>query len=102
MPVSGLVVTFESSVTNHGETIGLLSTIAEIELGEAGGSRLALVIDSATKRRDQEIWNTIEQLPGVIDLAVAMIVFDDDADDDDDDAPPGPYVATNHPLGRSS
>lgn len=80
VPISGLVVTFQSSITEHSEAVEALRTIPEIDIGESGGSKLAIVIDSETQRRDQEIWNTIQQLPGVIDLAVAMVAFDEDDD----------------------
>jgi nitrate reductase NapAB chaperone NapD len=78
MPISGLVVTFQSSVTEHSKAVEALRMIPEIDIGESAGSKLAIVIDSETKRRDQEIWNTVQQLPGVIDLAVAMIAFEED------------------------
>lgn len=52
--------------------------LPEIDIGESAGSKLAIVIDSETKCRDQEIWNTLQQLPGVIDIAVAMVAFDED------------------------
>lgn len=78
MPISGLVVTFRSPVPEHSEAVGALRMIPEIDIGESAGSRLAIVIDSETKRRDQEIWSTLLQLPGVIDLAVAMVSVDED------------------------
>ncbi len=78
MPISGLVVTFRTSVTEHAKTVEALRMIPEIDIGQSAGSKLAIVIDSQTKRRDQEIWNTVQQLPGVIDLAVAMVAFDED------------------------
>jgi nitrate reductase NapAB chaperone NapD len=81
MPVSGLVVTFSSGVANHSEAIESLLAIPEVEIGEAGGSKLAIAVDSATQSRDQEVWNAVRQLPGVVDLAVAMIAFDEDSVD---------------------
>lgn len=78
VPISGLVVTFQSAVTEHAEAVEALRMISEIDIGESAGSKLAIVIDTETKRRDQEIWNTVQQLPGVIDLAVAMVAFDED------------------------
>ncbi len=78
MPISGLVVTFQSPVTEHVEAVEAMRMIPEIDIGESAGSKLAIVIDSDTKSRDQEIWNTVQQLPGVIDLAVAMVAFDED------------------------
>ncbi|TWT84652.1 hypothetical protein CA13_61320 [Planctomycetes bacterium CA13] len=80
MPISGLVVTFGSSVAEHADSIESIAAIPEIDLGESAGSKLAIVVDSETKRRDQEIWNTVQQLPGVIDLAVAMVAFDETAE----------------------
>jgi len=78
VPISGLVVTFRSSVTEHPEAVQALRMIPEIDIGESAGSKLAIVIDSESKRRDQEIWNTVQRLPGVIDLAVAMVAFDEE------------------------
>ncbi len=86
MPISGLVVTFQSSVAEHGRTVESIGKIPEVDLGESAGSKLAIVIDSKTKRRDQEIWNAVQQLPGVIDLAVAMVAFDEDAETNQPDA----------------
>lgn len=82
MPISGLVVTFRSSIVEHANTIAAIGAIPEVDLGDSAGSKLAIVIDSETKRRDQEIWNTVRQLPGVTDLAVAMVAFDDAFDSD--------------------
>lgn len=78
MPVSGLVVTLDAPVANHSEATEALKAIPEIEIGVTAGSKLAIVVDSATKRRDQEVWNTVRELPGVIDLAVALVAFDED------------------------
>lgn len=86
MPISGLVVTFGSSVTEHADAIETIRAIPEIDLGDASGSKLAFVVDSETKRRDQEIWNTVQQLPGVIDLAVAMVAFDENDQTEKHDA----------------
>lgn len=60
-----------------------LRELPEVEIGDAGGSKLAIVVDSVDKRRDQEVWNTVRELPGVIDLAVAMVAFDEERDEED-------------------
>lgn len=86
MPISGLVITFESSVAEHPAALESLRELPEVEIGDAGGSKLAIVVDSPDKRRDQEIWNTVRELPGVVDLAVAMVAFDEDAETDKHDA----------------
>lgn len=78
VPISGLVVTFNSPVEQHAVAIESLRDFSEIEIGQAGGSKLAIVVDSENKQRDQEIWFAVRDLPGVIDLAVAMVAFDND------------------------
>lgn len=77
MPISGLVITFSSAVAEHSEALNDLSKFPEIETGVCRGSKLAIVVDSNSKARDQEIWNSVRQLPGVIDVAVAMVAFDE-------------------------
>lgn len=86
VPISGLVVTFRSSVAEHADSIERIAAIPEIDVGESAGSKLAIVVDSETKRRDQEIWDSVQQMPGVVDLAVAMVAFDEDAETDKHDA----------------
>ncbi len=78
MPISGLVVTFESSAGDHPEAIDLIRAIPEVEIGASHGCKLAIVVDSSDRRRDQEIWNMVQELPGVSSIAVAMVAFDDD------------------------
>ncbi len=95
MPISGLVVTFNSSTDQHTAAIESLREIPEIDIGDAHGSKMAIVVDSPTQRRDQEIWNTVRELPGVIDLAVAMIAFDEIVALDEDDEP-----AENDPIRK--
>lgn len=80
MPVSGLVVNFDSAVTHHAATIDTIKAIPEVETGEAQGGRLAIVVDTASRSRDQEIWQMIEGLPGVVDLAIAFVGFEDEGD----------------------
>lgn len=87
VPISGLVVTFASPVENHADAIGLLGQIAEIDLGQVSGSKIAIVVDTETKGRDQEIWNAVRDLPGVVDLAVAMVAFDEEQETGDDAEP---------------
>ena len=80
MPISGLVVTFASPVAEHAATVESLHQIPEVEVGDSGGSKLAIVVDSEHRRRDQEIWNIVRDLPGMIDLAVALVAFDADGE----------------------
>lgn len=83
MPVSGIVITFEAPVADCGETIEALRQLPEFEAGEARGHRLAAVIDSATPQRDREIYRTIEQMPRVCDVFLALVGFEDDQPNED-------------------
>lgn len=78
MPISGLVVTFDSSVDDHSKTVESIREVPEVDVGTSDGCKLAIVIDSADRHRDSEIWNMIQKLPGVSDLAVAMVAFEQD------------------------
>jgi nitrate reductase NapAB chaperone NapD len=78
MPISGLVITFKQAVGLCEQTAELLRAHAAIELGAADGNKLAIVVESASKEQDQEIWNWVRQLPMVADVSVAFIGLDDD------------------------
>lgn len=97
VPVSGLVVTFDAPITCHGETVDALRAIPEVEIGPSGGSKLALVVDSATKRRDQEVWDTVRDAPGVVDLAIALVAFEEPDACEEDDSQGGPIRTTTTP-----
>ncbi len=77
MPISGLVVTFASAVSDHADALVALAAIPEVDIGESSGSKLAIVLDSESRQRDQEIWDQVQGLPGVLSIAVAMIAFDE-------------------------
>lgn len=77
VPISGLVVTFVASHTTPETLIQALEKIPEIEVGEFDEHRIAMVVDSETRQRDQEIWDAVQQLPGVSDINVAFVGFDD-------------------------
>jgi nitrate reductase NapAB chaperone NapD len=77
VPVSGIVITFSSDVIDHGETIKQLLAEPVIEIGESSGAKLAIVIDTDSPRRDREIWDWVQNLPGVAWLDVTFVGFDD-------------------------
>lgn len=80
MPISGLVVTFHSPVEQMSESVDALRAIPEVELGQAEGHKLAIVVDSFTSHRDRAIWDAVQQLPGIADVAIAMIAYDEDVE----------------------
>ena len=76
MPVSGLVITFETEVSQHQATVEQLRARSAIEIGEASGPKLAIVVDSQSSAEDQEIWHWVHGLPGVAGVEVAFVGFE--------------------------
>lgn len=77
MPVSGLVITFSGDVTDHRMSLKRLHEEPAIEVGEARGAKLAIVVDTESRQRDQEIWQWVCELPGVILVDVAFVGFEE-------------------------
>ncbi len=84
MPISGLVVTFDSPVEQCAEAIEALRAMPEIDLGRVNHNKLAIVVDTVSKSQDKNVWDAVQQLPNVTDLAIAMVVFDEDSTFDED------------------
>ena len=70
VPISGLVLTFRSPIRDHAGDLAALRSIPEVEVGQAAESKLAIVVDSTSACRDQEIWSQLWQLPNVVDELV--------------------------------
>ena len=77
MPVSGLVITFSSDIADHGKIVEQLSVEPGIEIGDAVGPKLAIVVDTDTRDRDREIWQWVRDLPGVAMVDVAFVGFEE-------------------------
>jgi nitrate reductase NapAB chaperone NapD len=77
VPVSGLVITFSSDIAHHGETMEQLAGEPAIEIGDAVGPKLAIVVDSDTRDHDREIWNWVRNLPGIAMVDVAFVGFEE-------------------------
>ena len=82
MPISGLVVTFETDLDQHTDSLRLLRNEPAIEVGESRGNKSAIVVETDSKEPDQQLWQWIRSLPGVIDLQVAFVAVDDGTDDE--------------------
>ena len=81
MPISGLVVVFESSEAMNDLVVEQLASHASIVVGERDHDRVAIVVDSVSKDHDVEVWEWISSLPGVNDIKIAFVGFDDDDDE---------------------
>ncbi len=54
-----------------------LPTGASLEIGEAHGPRLPLVVETQSRRHDRDVFDAIRSLPGVRQVEVAYVWFDD-------------------------
>jgi hypothetical protein len=79
MPVSGLVITWNSMHDDHAAALAALHGHPAIEVGEANCSQCAIVVDSADVVEDRRIWEWLHSLPGVAQVQVAFVGFDADA-----------------------
>lgn len=77
MPISGLVLTFDDTVANHRESMAALRSEPAVTVGVASGNRVAIVVDSQSKSHDQQIWEALRALPGVVSVGVAFVGMED-------------------------
>jgi len=85
VPVSGLVITFSSDTADHGKVLEQLAGEPAIEVGEACGPKLPIVVDTDTREQDRTIWHWVRDLPGVAMVDVAFVAFDDESEGTTDD-----------------
>lgn len=77
MPISGLVVVFQSGVASHDATILQLASHPSIEVGKRGKDQVAIVVDSHSVEHDREINAWVQSLPGVTEIRIAFVGIDD-------------------------
>lgn len=78
MPISGLVVVLDAPNGPFPRTLRELRAHAAIEVGETTDNNIAIVVDSTSNQHDQEIWQWVQQLPGVLDIRIAFVGFDEE------------------------
>lgn len=83
MPISGLVITFDRPVAQCSGAISALRAMPEVDLGHADANKLAIVVDTETQEHDRLVWEAVQQLPGVADVAIALVAFDKHTDEND-------------------
>ncbi|OUT56178.1 MAG: hypothetical protein CBB71_18415 [Rhodopirellula sp. TMED11] len=77
MPTSGLVITFESEISDRDELLRVLRADPMITVGVVQDNKCAIVLESDSKQQDREYWEWIRSLAGVADLQVAFIGFEE-------------------------
>ncbi|WP_196784677.1 hypothetical protein [Crateriforma conspicua] len=74
-------MTFDSPVEQCTEAVETLRAMPEVDLGQVRDNKLAIVVDTVSKTQDRNVWDAVQQLPNVTDLAIAMVAFDEDKDE---------------------
>jgi nitrate reductase NapAB chaperone NapD len=77
VPISGLVLVFESAEALNDQALERLRSQPCISVGPRENEKVAIVVDSISKEHDIEIWNEIRDIPGVVDIRIAFVGFDD-------------------------
>ncbi|MCA9190019.1 MAG: hypothetical protein R3E01_25740 [Pirellulaceae bacterium] len=73
MPVSGLVVTFSDEPQVHAATLTTIRQESRITIGVEAAGRLAIVLDTLTPEEDRQLWEWLQELPGVRFVEVAFV-----------------------------
>ena len=87
MPISGLVVTLSDSDTERADAIDAMRREPRIELGiseleQTVASRIPIVVDTQSNEGDKQVWQWLNDLPGVVFVDVALVGFEDNSNDD--------------------
>ncbi|WP_442510957.1 hypothetical protein SH528x_002608 [Novipirellula sp. SH528] len=87
MPISGLVVTLSDSDTERADAIDAMRREPRIELGiseleQTVASRIPIVVDTQSNEDDKQVWQWLNDLPGVVFVDVALVGFEDNSNDD--------------------
>jgi hypothetical protein len=77
MPVSGLVVVLSEDPQLRANAIGTLEQQSMVTMGVLQANRLAIVLETDSKAEDQQMWNWLHALSGVVMVEVAFVGFEE-------------------------
>lgn len=77
MPVSGLAITLSTESDKREQTLTALRSSNHVTVGDVGGHRLALVVDTTDSETDRAVWRWLHELPGVRFVDVVCVYADD-------------------------
>lgn len=78
MPIAGLVLTLSPDNQLQQHSVELLSTLATVTLGALQrGQKLPIATDTPSLEEQQELWQHIAQIPGIL---LIDLVFEDFSD----------------------
>jgi hypothetical protein len=75
MPIASLVVTLDDRDSLRQSALGRLVADSRIELGDALGAYLPIVVDTVTAEEGEELVESLLRTPGVLGVDVAGIDF---------------------------
>lgn len=79
MPVSGLVLTLSLNAPDRAAALDALRRHPSIEVGEAQGHRLPIVVDTPASDDDRAVWDWLHAQEGI--LFVDVVCADASADE---------------------
>lgn len=91
MPVSGLVLSLTDDAPQRALALAALHEHAAIEVGEAHGSRIPIVVDTANQETDMEVFAWLGSVPGIL---FVDLVCTDSSEDGAGGARSAPAVAS--------
>lgn len=78
MPIASLVITLDEREPLRGAALGRLVEDSRVDLGEAKGLYLPVVVDTKTALEGAELVEELLSTPGVLGIDVVRIDFDCD------------------------
>lgn len=78
MPIVGAVLTLSGDEVLREQLLSELQGNDRVELGEAIGPHLPIVVDTADAAEDEAFWRELTQLPGLVRHVVAWASVSDD------------------------
>ncbi|MGB7345549.1 MAG: hypothetical protein WBD20_15150 [Pirellulaceae bacterium] len=76
MPISGLIVSLAEQDTLRDDAIEAIRLEPRIDIGVIDSQRMSIVVDTKSIDEDKQVWNWLQELPGVVFVDVAMVGFD--------------------------
>jgi len=97
MPISGLVLSLSEQHSLREHALEALRHEPRIEIGARDSLRVAIVCDTACGEEDKQLWNWLQQLPGIVFVDVVMVGFDDDSTSNEINTDPSSGAARSAP-----
>lgn len=91
MPISGLVISLTGEAQLRARALATIREHPSIEVGDAHGSRIPIVVDTANQEADLEVYEWLGSIPGIL---FVDLVCTDSSEDGADIARPASATAS--------